>query len=279
MRKERIYLQTSVKDYKEMLEENKIPYKLEAYPHSNKITTKDSIYIFTKEFNKDVVPIFTKIKFNILRNKNDNKIDLSNIPMPVFYITGKILANMKIGDVKSFKNLINIDIKKAYPSCLLLNKFISQETYDYLLQKDKLTVLKAIGILGTNTLSNSFNGKKHSIPTLTKKPYLSDVLKFIQYEIGRIMVKISEHYKKKNQFLFFWTDGIYLTPESDISYAEKCLKDLGYRYETLFLNGFTIEKYIGTHKPLLKIKFQKGKEDKWKEFNIPEKKLNMYKEW
>lgn len=279
MRKERIFLTTSASEYAKLLKEKKIPYKREAYPHSTKITTKDCVYIFGKDFNKDVLPIFTKIKFNILKHKEHNDKKLSKIPVPVFYITGKILEKMKEGDVERFSNTINIDIKKAYPSCLLLNKFIDQPTYDYLLGKDKLTVLKSIGVLGTNTLYNSFNGKTDTIPKIKRKPYLADVLKFIQYEIGRIMVKISNYYKKKNQFLFFWTDGIYLTPDSDISYAKKCLEDLNYKYEVIILHEFEIKKYRGKIDELLNIKFQKKKGDKPKEFNIPEKKLSMYKEW
>ena len=278
MRKPRLFLSSSPQEYEDLFVKNKTPYKLEGYAHSEKIETKTSVYIFSKKFNKDVVPIFTKIKYNILKNKINNKIDFSKTPIPVFYITGKKMASMNIGDELKWNKVINIDIKKAYPSCLLLNGFIGQELYDYLLQKDKLTVLKSIGVLGTNKLSKIFNGKKHSIPTLTKKPYLGDVLKFIQYEIGRVMVKISNHYKKKNQFLFFWTDGIYLTPNASIKYAEKCMQELGYKYEVLNLPNFSINKYMGKHKPLLKIKFLKSKDD-WKEFNIPEKKLSMYKEW
>lgn len=274
-RRQRIFMTGEAEEYIKLFEKKGIPHRIDGFSHSDTVTTDNCVYVFSKEFNKNVIPIFTKIKFDILRLKKN----LGTTPMPVFYITGRQMANLKMDQEIKFGSVINIDIKKAYPTCLLLNGFIGDKTYKYLLEKNKLDVLKSIGVLGSHKVSMKFDGRKHSVPKLTRKPYLSDVLKFIQYEIGRVMVRISNHYKRKNQFLFFWTDGVYLTPDADKSYAERYLSGLGYKYETLYLRNFSINKYQGVHKPLLKIKFLKSKKDGWKEFNIPEKKLSMYKEW
>ena len=201
---------------------------------------------------------------------------------PTYYLVGSETKAGSVSTSKSspplFQKVLNIDIKSAYPNCLLNNGFIDKATFNYLekvvrqkirenfAKKNKIPLskisdddekwlkdrwkevrLKSVGMLATRTLDVSYvKGKygksvwKHT--KLEKNDYLRSIFLFAQYEIGRVMKKIAKAYGK--DFLFMWVDGIYVKREAGTKKADNILKEFGYRYSTTILRNFRVWREI-----------------------------------
>lgn len=201
---------------------------------------------------------------------------------PTYYLVGPDTKAHSIKNSKAsppvFDKVLNIDIRSAYPYCLLNNGFIDKATLNYLekevrqnlrknfAKKRKIPIskisaedekwlkdrwkevrLKSVGMLATRTLDVSYvrgrYGKsrwKHT--RLEENEYLRSVFLFAQYEIGRIMTKIAKAYGR--DFLFMWVDGIYVKRGAGTEKADKILKGLGYKYSTTILRKFRVWREI-----------------------------------
>lgn len=107
--------------------------------------------------------------------------------------------------------IINIDIKNAYPTCLRNEKLISIQTFNYLSKLSKLDRLAAIGMCAKSSVIFEYEGGKlmdyEPVESETKNIFfhtLSTIQKLMVQAAG-----IAGEY-----YIYHWVDGIYLRPET-----------------------------------------------------------------
>lgn len=235
-------------------------------------------YIMSDTNNFMLLGAYAKIKANA--QKINKKVPY--FTDPTYYLVGPDVKSNSIKNSKAsppvFKKVLNIDIKSAYPNCLLNNGFIDKKTFNYIekevrqkirenfAKRNKIKLseisaedekwlkdrwkevrLKSVGMLATRTLDVSYVKGKYGKSvwkntTLEENKYLRSIFLFAQYEIGRIMTKIAKAYGK--DFLFMWVDGIYVKREAGTEKAHKILKEFGYKYSTTILRNFRVWRAI-----------------------------------
>lgn len=181
---------------------------------------------------KEVFFIHSKIKSDI---KNSNIIidDIPKENINYYSITNRLGLNTKI------ENIFCIDIKSAYPSALLNEKIITQNTFDDLQKLEKLERLKTIGMLASKkTILYYVDGLLNDYDLKTSE--YSNFFFFTQYVIGEIMTEIER--ELNNDFLFFWIDGIYFKNENNINKVTSILERLNYKYSIEKLEYIILKK-------------------------------------
>ena len=154
----------------------------------------------------------------------------------------------------------NIDIKSAYPSCLLINGLIDQKMFDKLATLNKDERLAAIGMLASK--KRKFFIENGNVVGHANEE--SEYAKYFYYCVDNIAKLIWQcEVISGTKFLYSWVDGLYVT---DLQTAEKCrrlLFDAGYRASVSAITDFQY-----THlENKLRITFQKDGDNKV--FHIP----------
>lgn len=136
-----------------------------------------------------------------------------------------------------YERAILIDIKAAYPTALKNTGLITDETYNFLMRLKKIQRLKAIGMLASSKFIYEFESGELISTRKTEPNKYKDIYFFASYEIGEILQKCSV--LNKNDFLFYWFDGIYLKPNW-IYAAEimNLLKENNYNFSVSWIENF-----------------------------------------
>jgi hypothetical protein len=132
---------------------------------------------------------------------------------------------------KRCKKVLNIDISKAYASCLLNSGLITAKTFRYLNSLKKHERLPAVGMIAKRSVVYRYNdGECVSFDTQTGK--WSNIFYYVVQQVNSIMqdcqMIAGEH------FCFYWVDGIFVDAKIDkqtLKELEQCLQDAGYKYK------------------------------------------------
>ena len=211
---------------------NKIPYSIKRFGYSTTIETKNEhLYACTLELPKehtdkndkkpDLLPrnqlyFISKVKQYIDENELYKKIK------PNYTDQSKIKffdhnENISAGQV--FKRPYSIDITKAYWYAAFNEGWLSQELFDEGLTMDKRIRLASLGSYAKQVDEIKFNGKSEKwMPT--KEPKYPHVF-FNQANTVFKVMEICKSQIFKPYFLFYWTDGIYVTCKEA---ADDCAK-------------------------------------------------------
>ena len=141
--------------------------------------------------------------------------------------------------------LLNIDIRSAYPNCLLNNGLITEKTANYLRGLDKLEKLPAIGLLARSyTLFHYEFGQCYLVDKFQADT--AQVFFFLVQEIDRVMREIK--FILGRYFVYYWVDGIFFlkeTPVRLIDEVERYIASEGYTYTYEIVQDFRYENKDG----------------------------------
>ena len=189
--------------------------------------------------------------------------------------------NVNIHDLEYFaQNLkaemidkvLNFDITKAYPSILLADGFISENTFNYLCQISKTERLASIGMLARKKNITIFeNGKP--ISNIIDRKDTSEYFFYLVEKTNKIINEI--RFNCKLRFLFSWVDGIYFEfkNENDIFEAEKVVNEICNKYKLKFTTEILLNYISNFENECFEIYFDKG--DKIKRFTIPSNEMRI----
>ena len=108
-----------------------------------------------------------------------------------------------------YKKILNLDISSAYPYCLWINKLITQDTFNYLMNMPKTERLPAIGMIAKKSVWITYTGGKAQEWEL-KEGFYTNIFFYVIQQITDLMSWAAEI--AGDSFLFYWVDGIFLKP-------------------------------------------------------------------
>jgi hypothetical protein len=146
-----------------------------------------------------------------------------------------------------YERAILIDINAAYPTALKNTGIITEETFNFLMRLKKIQRLKSIGMLASIKTVYEFEKTELISTRKTDKKEFADIYFYASYEIGEMLQKCSV--LNKNDFLFYWFDGIYIKP--NWIYATKImelLKENNYEFSVSWIENFQAKELKNTFK-------------------------------
>lgn len=154
----------------------------------------------------------------------------------------------------------NVDIKAAYPSCLLNEGLIDGRVFARLMGLSKEERLAAIGMLASRR--RIFTLENGEVKLFEEK--LSEYSKYFFYCVKTIANIIWDcEVIAGTSFLYSWVDGLYVTDRAAAIECRKVIKAKGYKCSLDKIEDFQYEPK-GTY---IRVSFMKGGENKV--FNIP----------
>ena len=178
------------------------------------------------------------------------------------YYDCQVFADIENGEYLTFENCLEIDINKAYYQALLNMNLLSVETYERFISLPKEIRLALVGSLATrkNTYYYELGElEKHEIKVDKE---LREVF-FCCVDMVDKALKSFKYLQKEN-FLFYWVDGIYLKDNERIKRDLKII-------EARFNFSFSVEPcekiiFLKCNEYNTKIGVKQG--DKNKVFNV-----------
>ena len=140
----------------------------------------------------------------------------------------------------NYKTVLNLDITSAYPYCLWINRLITEDTFNFLMQLPKNERLPAIGMIAKKSVWIEYKKGKATDWDLKQGEY-GNIFFFIIQQITDLMAWAAEI--AGDDFLFYWVDGIFLKP----SISKKKLNEItgifaeqGYYYKYENVKNFSV---------------------------------------
>lgn len=191
----------------------------------------------------DQVKFISKVKRYILKNNLVKKIKRNYRSLKqITYMA--VNHEVTVGEV--FDNAYSVDISGAYWASAYKEGWLSEELYNEGLTMDKRIRLASLGTFAKRIYQYSFNGKTEKMTGVSVPPH-PHVFFNQAHRIHTIMQACMA--VSRVEFLFYWTDGIYLSSYEGAKKCEKILEDAGYGFLTTKLvriirtnSGFTVEE-------------------------------------
>lgn len=237
--------------------------------YTTKIVTKHKKYVFTNaQFKERVFIAAAMVKKDcyasgmldeILARKH-YRVNYSNTQSIRQYMASEIL---------------NIDIKSAYATCLFQSGLITKKTFDYINNLAKEERLPAVGMLARSFVKFFYeegtikNVDSHKEPT-------AEVFYYLIQEIDLIMRDLK--YLLGKYFIFYWVDGIFFkkeTPQDLIQKVQDYLMESGYRYSYEVCTDFLFENVDGNCRVLL-VKDSELKDYRFSDSQTNDRLLNKH---
>lgn len=166
------------------------------------------------------------------------------------------------GRIKPFPDtVINVDIKSAYLTVLKREGLITDKTFSALSICDKLTRLKAVGMLAKTKLVLKYEAGQLKSYHTTADQNLKNVFFYISLKVDEFMKILQKEFKR--DFLLYWVDGIYFRPSVDIKRVSNIFKENGF----LFSSSIYTDVYFYIKNNILYFEYKT--DEKHKRFNIP----------
>tara|TARA_E500000318_G_scaffold23707_1_gene24054 strand:- start:1849 stop:2688 length:840 start_codon:yes stop_codon:yes gene_type:complete len=162
-----------------------------------------------------------------------------------------ILGKIKPQDSKYFQTyhhikdifdqeVLNIDIKNAYPTVLKNLGIADEKLLKRLSQLSKPNRLACLGMLAQQKTTYQYKGTK-IVNSFTKEKETRPLFLYLVQKIDNLMQEIAMI--AGEYFIFYWVDGIYLRsdiPDSILNEITKKIKQDNYRYHFDILTEFNI---------------------------------------
>jgi hypothetical protein len=158
--------------------------------------------------------------------------------------------------------VFNIDLKSAYATILLLDGYITKDTYAYLTSLPKHDRLASVGMLASQKKIFTFD-RRGTIRTYAQS--ISPLENFFYYAVRRTFEIMQDlHSILRRSYLFTWVDGIYFRPDMDgLIQCEDYLRRIGFRYSEEILTDWHVRVVSGA------VKLSFVKEGRVKAFSLP----------
>lgn len=232
-----------------------LPYRMERSGHSVAMYVNGvKYYASSVNGNKgdmlpfDQVKFISKVKRYILKNNLVKKIKRNYRSLKqITYMA--VNPEVTVGEV--FDTAYSVDISGAYWASAYKEGWLSEELYHEGLTMDKRIRLASLGTFAKRVYQYEFDGKTEKMKNVTVPPH-PHVFFNQAHTIHTIMTACMAI--SSVEFLFYWTDGIYLSTYEGAKRCEQILEDAGYRYLTTKLvriirtnSGFTVEEKTKKH--------------------------------
>lgn len=132
---------------------------------------------------------------------------------------------------KKCKAVINIDISKAYASCLLNSGLIKPNTFQFLNSLRKYERLPAVGMIAKRGIVYRYNGGE-CVSFDKVEGEWTQIFFYIIAQVNSVMQDCKRI--AGDDFCFYWVDGIFVDHRIDkhkLNDIELCLQDAGYSYK------------------------------------------------
>jgi len=218
-------LETLIKNFLK----NKIPFKkISTHGRTLVITEKLGSYENKESsFPSKELHFIKSVKDYVIKNntygrvRNYFKKDGSNNKIKYFFYNKTIVP----GNV--FENCYEIDIKNCYWDTAYFHyNLFDKELYEKGLLVSKKSRLAAIGSLAKVKNIIEFDGKEERKLPPVKSEKTEFLWNTICHKIGKTMFRASK--LAKNDFLFFWVDGVFIKDKNKVNEIQKFLKYNGY---------------------------------------------------
>lgn len=154
--------------------------------------------------------------------------------------------NLVVGQV--FENCYEVDLKHAYweiankvgllkPDIYVKADTINPATGTPYIGRD--TRLACIGALARKRKIYKFDGKKTTI-TRERSPITRHIWDYISLQISKVMVRASK--AVKNDFIFFWSDAIFVTDKASMQEVSKIFDNANRQYKVRKIKSIEIVK-------------------------------------
>jgi len=258
-----VNLHENLQNHVNLLKRNKANFTLENSTYTAKIITEKTIINFN---SKNL-----GLKCFAAANMVKSDIEKSGIKKPNVNIheLEYFAQNLKM---ESINKVLNFDITKAYPSILLADGFITENTFNYLCKISKTERLASIGMLARKKNITTFENGKPILNVIDRK----ETSEYFFYLVEKTNKIINEIRQKVNlRFLFSWVDGIYFEfqNENDIFEAEKIVNEICNKYKLKFTTEILLNYISNFENDCFEIYFDKG--DKIKRFTIPSNEMRV----
>ena len=140
----------------------------------------------------------------------------------------------------SYKTVLNLDITSAYPYCLWINRLITEDTFNFLMQLPKNERLPAIGMIAKKSVWIEYKKGKATDWDLKQGEY-GNIFFFIIQQITDLMAWAAEI--AGDDFLFYWVDGIFLKPgisKKKLQEITGIFAEQGYYYKYENVKNFSV---------------------------------------
>lgn len=177
-----------------------------------------SLHMAEKGLPSDQLFFVSKIKRYILKNNLHKKIRAKyNKQENIKYFA----HNRNIAEGEFFDDCYSVDIDKAYWTCAYHLGYVDTRLYKEGLKIDKRVRLAALGTFAKRKYTYVFDGKKEKLKNIVEPLYPHVFL-----NCAWMTYKLMNGCKRQigDDFLFYWTDGIYCKNEGA---AEICMDYLG----------------------------------------------------
>jgi len=262
-----------------MLTAQKKTFKVQRTSGSTKVNVLDSYgllniaYYFNDEhIQMNYLHLITKVREEFKRNEAEikkHKEVPSVLDIKYYSFSEQTRITQSAGEIHEFKNIIEADITKAYYQAARNLKFISPEFYELCLNLPKEQRLKLLGSIAVRKYINSYENGVHKEQEIKADEIMRKAWFLICDNVAACMTEIQN--KLKNDFLFYWVDGIYFV---DKAKNKKVIEQIGKKYAFAF-KYVKIDGMTSTNKSShIEIQLKKG--DEVKLFYPPKKKIIKY---
>lgn len=249
-----------LKGFIRLLIEFKKDFTLVTTGYTTEIHFKDQKFVFSNSLpDWKVFDCYNRIKKDV----EQSQIHIDTIPkIDISYY--KINSFLKKPCAELPDHLVCLDLNSAYLSVLLNYGIISKDTFMYVQKSGKLARLKSVGMLATlKTIETYKEGKLSGKPESKFDPHKRNIFFLACHEVGKLMEEIATMYK--DEFFFYWTDGIYFDGNANLNRAKHIIQSKGFQCKEEHLRDVTFSS-----DPLAEVIRISGiKDEKRKEYTIP----------
>jgi hypothetical protein len=257
--------------YIETLKKKKKTFKVAITGYTTIIECENYKYYFTKSINgKSIFNLYNKLIKEIKDRTGDKIIERNKIN---YYKVSNYLIDLPFNEPIELPEVFNIDISGAYPQTLLNLNLCSQKLYSELMELDKIARLKIIGMIAcSKSIYYYVNGNCESDEIKVNQNNRNLFFNIVN-NVGECINKCSE--AVKDDFLFYWVDGIYFRSEESKYKIFEIMKEFNYSYSEEKLKNFVACKKM-SKREIINISYYKKEKAQPKLFNIPipDKKIN-----
>jgi hypothetical protein len=262
----------NIKSYTEHFKMENRPFEMHLSNYTVKLVNdKRTVHFMANAQSKATFAGAMKVKKDILKKD----IPVVNYESIKYYDYNLEIANDKILNLDS---VLNFDLKSAYATILKNYDFISDETFLHVSKMKKQERLAAIGMLASKKYIFYFDQKGNLQENFEKKE--SEFKNFFYFAVQKTnetMINLVN--KFKDEFIFYWVDGIYYKSMDYIyNEIEKIMKENNFLFSHEILSNFKVENF----KNHIYLEFDKPKKDgtfENKYFNFPKENSKFAKEF
>jgi len=225
-----------INECKKMCERMGWNYSIQHGTYTTKIIhPRGQIKFQTCSFSKKTFMAYNMIKRDIKDNPKAKEI-IESRHQKNNYSQNDVLTSFQ------HERCLNIDIKSAYATTMLIHGLIRKETYDFICSLPKQERLVCVGMLARGYTRFDYEGKE-CVNVETYREPTAQIFFFLIEEIEYVMRDCKWYLG--NDYIFHWVDGVFFKPTTSkkkIEEIENVFTELGYKFKFEDVRNFTYNK-------------------------------------